>query len=70
MAQGDGSEVFVNAEMVRAGLAYHYPASSERCPNQRSLILSEEMAQEAKVGVWGEADLVLPWEWRQQQQGG
>ena len=55
-------DVYVNAEMVRRGMAWF---DSESAPDNL-LDLYEEEAREAKRGFWvlPPNDLVPPWEWR------
>jgi endonuclease YncB( thermonuclease family) len=50
--QGGEGELFVNGEMMRAGLAYHYERYSDTCPNHITYDRFQEMAQEANAGVW------------------
>ncbi len=58
----DGS--FVNLELVRAGLAWHY---DYHCPGDRALAAAEEEARAARLGLWSEPDPVPPWQWRRRQ---
>ncbi|MEA5593303.1 thermonuclease family protein [Rivularia sp. UHCC 0363] len=51
-SQDDGSEKFLNEEMVRAGFAYHYKKYSNSCPNKIAIENAEAIAQSKKVGVW------------------
>ncbi|MDY6941300.1 MAG: thermonuclease family protein [Cyanobacteriota bacterium] len=60
----DGSEIHLNSEMVAAGMAFHYGQYSGNCPNQRSIVMAEEMAKEQRLGVWADASPEYPWEWR------
>jgi endonuclease YncB( thermonuclease family) len=68
--QGDDAELFVNGEMMRAGLAYHYERYSDTCPNHITYDRFQEMAQEANAGVWALPNAVLPWDHRRQQREG
>jgi micrococcal nuclease len=56
---------FVNAELVRAGLAWHYPRYSGSCPNRVAVIRAEAEARADKLGVFRAGNLP-PWEWRKQ----
>jgi micrococcal nuclease len=67
VATGEGGEIFVNGEMVRVGMAYHYAQYSDTCPNRQAIRLGESMGKEERVGVFGEDGLTLPWEWRRQK---
>jgi len=58
----DGS--FVNLELVRAGLAWHY---DHHCPGDRALAAAEAEARAARRGLWAELDPVPPWEWRRRR---
>ncbi len=53
-------------EQVRAGLAWHYKRyQGEQSPGDRlRYARAEEEAQEAKRGLWADADPISPWEWR------
>ena len=60
----EGEEIFLNAEMVKLGLAYDYKQFSGRCPNGDAIAQAEEIAQASKVGVWSDSNSVKPWDWR------
>ncbi len=49
-----------NAEMVAAGLAWHYKAYSK----DQSLAALERSARERRLGLWADKDPVPPWEFR------
>ncbi len=55
---------FLNAEMVKAGLAYHYQRYSSNCPHKQDIVIAEKTAQKSKLGVWGNNNSQPPWEWR------
>ena len=55
---------FLNAEMVKAGLAYHYQRYSGNCPHKQDIVVAEKTAQKSKLGVWGNNNSQPPWEWR------
>jgi micrococcal nuclease len=57
-------EIHLNSEMVAAGMAFHYAQYSGNCPNQRAIVMAEEMAKEQRRGVWADAKPEYPWEWR------
>lgn len=59
----DGSEVFINEELVKNGLAYHYKQYSDNCPNRNVIALAENIAKSKKIGVWSGGH-VPPWEYR------
>jgi micrococcal nuclease len=63
-------EKFINEEMVKAGMAYHYSQYSKNCPNAISLkngeampAASEAIAQQQHLGVWN-GNYEKPWEYR------
>jgi micrococcal nuclease len=59
----DGTEKFINEELVLSGLAYHYAQYSKSCPNVISLKNGEAIAQSKKIGIWnGEHE--KPWDYR------
>ncbi|MEM7772292.1 MAG: thermonuclease family protein [Cyanobacteria bacterium P01_A01_bin.37] len=62
----DGSEIFLNGQMVTDGYAYHYEQYSDSCPNQFVLVEGEAIAQSSRVGVWAR-NYQLPWEYRKSQ---
>jgi len=53
-------EKFVNAEMVRAGLAWRYVTYDKR--NEFGKL--EDDARRLRRGLWDDAHPVAPWEWR------
>ena len=57
---GDGQEICVNRELVRAGLAWVY----RRYCRPPELLKLEEEAREAGRGLWREPHPVPPWEFR------
>lgn len=60
---GDRINLFVNAEMVKAGLAYYYKQYSGNCPNKEVIANVEEEAQSKKIGVWS-GNYQKPWDYR------
>jgi len=61
----DTPELFVQGELLTAGLIWVYPPYVGGCPNGEVMEGAEAIAREEKVGVWAEPGNVLPWEWRQ-----
>jgi endonuclease YncB( thermonuclease family) len=55
---------FLNAEMVKAGLAYHYQRYSGNCPHKQDIVVAEKTAQQSKLGVWANKNSQPPWQWR------
>jgi endonuclease YncB( thermonuclease family) len=53
--------VYINLEMVRAGLAWHYKQYAKK---DTDLATAEQEAREAKRGLWQAATQVAPWEYR------
>lgn len=62
----DGSEKFLNEEMVKAGFAYHYARYSGSCFNKIAIENGEAIARQQKVGVWS-GNYQKPWDYRKQQ---
>jgi endonuclease YncB( thermonuclease family) len=58
------SEQFVNADLVGAGLAYHYDRYSGNCPNREVIVQAEGMAQQKRAGVWANSNQMKPWDYR------
>jgi endonuclease YncB( thermonuclease family) len=58
----DGSEIFLNGQMVMDGYAYHYEQYSDSCPNQVVLVEGEAIAQSSRVGVWANPASEKPWD--------
>jgi endonuclease YncB( thermonuclease family) len=56
-------EFFVNGEMVRSGMAYHYARYSGNCSDRSALETSEEFAKSRKRGVWS-GSYEKPWDFR------
>jgi len=57
-------DLHLNTEMVMAGYAWHYQQYSGKCPSKEELGWAEKIAQEDKVGIWGEGEHQEPWEFR------
>ena len=57
-------ETFVNGELVAAGMAYHYSRYSDSCANREAIERGEAIAKDKKVGVWSQANLMKPWDFR------
>lgn len=57
---------FINAEIIKAGLAYHYAQYSKNCPNRNQIINAEAIAQRNKVGVWDGRSYQFPWDFRKE----
>jgi endonuclease YncB( thermonuclease family) len=59
-------ELFLNYELVRAGLAYHYAQYSDRCPNGKDVLVeAENEAKSQHLGVWS-GNYQRPWDFRHQ----
>lgn len=50
----------LSAELIKAGLAWHYVRYSTS-PSFQEL---ENTARKDKIGLWGDPEPVAPWEWR------
>ena len=57
--------ISVNREMVKNGFAWVYRQYC-KIPECRSWIQDEDMARNARLGLWQDWQPVPPWEWRQQ----
>ena len=61
--RGDRINLFVNGEMVLAGMAYHYKQYSKNCPNHQVIENAEDEAKDKKLGVWS-GYYQKPWDYR------
>lgn len=61
---GQYEVLFVNAEMVKAGLAYHYSQYSKNCPSRDRIVEAEKFAKDKRIGVWDGGSYQKPWEYR------
>lgn len=59
----DRINVFVNAEIVEKGLAYHYKQYSGNCLNKELIEDAEVKAKSKNIGVWS-GDYQKPWDYR------
>lgn len=59
----NGSEQFIQEELLKAGLAYHYKQYSGNCPNQNVFDSAEEIARNNHAGVWNGSHQ-KPWDYR------
>jgi endonuclease YncB( thermonuclease family) len=66
--KGKDEDIFLNGEMVRAGMAMMYPQYVGNCPNKNAIAVAEEMAKESKAGVWKNPNSQPPWVWRKANQ--
>ena len=57
----------LNAELVRAGLAWWY---RRYAPDDETLERLEREAREARRGLWGDPEPIPPWEWRRGTRSG
>jgi endonuclease YncB( thermonuclease family) len=60
----------VNRELVRAGLAWHYPRYCRSQPLCNELAELEEKARRERLGLWADPEPVAPWEWKRRQRSG
>jgi endonuclease YncB( thermonuclease family) len=54
-------EVYINLEMVKAGLAWHYKQYAKK---DADLATAEQEAREAKRGLWQSSTAIAPWTYR------
>ena len=52
--------VYVNLELLQAGYAWHY----DRFSDNENLQAAEDVARNAKKGLWQDAHPIAPWVWR------
>ncbi|MHB8809452.1 MAG: thermonuclease family protein [Desulfobulbaceae bacterium] len=60
----------VNRELVRAGLAWHYPKYCRSQPLCSELAVLEQGARTTRLGLWADPGPVAPWEWKRRQRSG
>lgn len=58
-------ELWVNVEMVKSGLAWHFVKYDDRKP----LADAENTAREEKAGLWADKEPTPPWEYRKTERG-
>ncbi len=66
IALKDGSEQFIQEEMVKAGMARAYLQYISSCANKDAILKAEEIAKQNRAGVWANPNSIPPWEWRKQ----
>ncbi len=62
----DGSEQFIQEEMLKAGMARAYPQYISSCPNKDAILKAEQIGKQNRVGIWANPNSIPPWEWRKQ----
>lgn len=62
--------LLLNRELVRAGLAWHYPKYCRSQPLCGELADLELEARAARRGLWVDPAPVAPWEWKRRQRSG
>lgn len=60
----DGSEQFIQEEMLKAGMARAYPQYISSCPNKDAILKAEQIGKQNRVGIWANPNSIPPWEWR------
>jgi endonuclease YncB( thermonuclease family) len=65
ISTGNG-DIFLQEELLKAGLAYVYEQYVGGCPNANPMREAQAIAQDANAGVWGDPSAIPPWEWRRQ----
>jgi endonuclease YncB( thermonuclease family) len=60
------AEHMLNRELVRAGLAWHYPRYCRRQPLCSELEELQAAARKQELGLWRAADPLPPWQWKRQ----
>ncbi|MEG4065430.1 thermonuclease family protein [Microcoleus sp. SVA1_A1] len=66
ISQATEEELFINAEMVRSGMAYHYAQYSDSCQGKDEIAIAEAEAQARSIGVWN-GNYQYPWDFRRQR---
>jgi micrococcal nuclease len=65
----NGSEQFIQEEMVKVGMARAYLQYISSCPNKNVILQAEKIAKQNRIGVWFNPNSLPPWEWRRQNKG-
>lgn len=60
------ADIFVQEELVKAGLALGYERYARNCPNWDAISTAEQDAKQQRVGVWSQPNPQPPWEYRRQ----
>lgn len=63
----DGSEQFIQEEMLKAGMARAYPQYISSCPNKDAILKAEQIGKQNRVGIWANPNSIPPWEWRKRE---
>ncbi|NJL90846.1 MAG: hypothetical protein HC916_14435 [Coleofasciculaceae cyanobacterium SM2_1_6] len=63
ISQQSEEELFINAEMVRSGMAYHYDRYSGSCLGKSQIEDAENEARLRSIGVWN-GEHQKPWDYR------
>ncbi|MEG4420819.1 thermonuclease family protein [Microcoleus sp. LAD1_D5] len=63
ISQQSEEELFINAEMVRSGMAYHYAQYSDSCWGRLEIEDAENQARSRSIGVWNGTN-EKPWDYR------
>lgn len=64
ISQQSEEELFINAEMVRSGLAFHYAQYSNSCAGRSQIVDAENEAKSKAIGVWASPNYERPWDYR------
>jgi endonuclease YncB( thermonuclease family) len=67
VALAEARGVLVNAELVRAGLAWVCPHYCKAQPLCSDLQFLQETARQRRLGLWGDDRPVPPWVWKRRQ---
>lgn len=62
----DGSDRFIQEEMLKAGMARAYPQYISSCPNKDAILKAEQIGKQNRAGIWANPNSIPPWEWRKQ----
>jgi micrococcal nuclease len=61
----------VNLTLVREGVVVVYRQYLDGCADSRDQYLqAEQTAKSSKLGVWGQQNFVMPWDWRRNKREG
>jgi endonuclease YncB( thermonuclease family) len=58
------TDIFVQEELVKAGLALPYERYKHNCPNWDTIFAAGQEAKQRRVGVWSLPHLETPWDYR------
>jgi micrococcal nuclease len=61
------NQITLQQLMVSSGMAFLYKGYKKDCPQYNTLNLFEQKAMEEKIGIWGQPNVVFPWDFRKKK---